>query len=335
VAVDGTGNLYFADTFNNRVRVVTSDGKINIVAGNGSSQESGDDGPAIGAGISMPLAIALGAGGKIYVSQLLRDVRLLTPSSTPAFPLPSIETKGVFSASAFGPFAQTALGSWVEIYGSYLATNSRSWGGTDFSGISAPISLDGTSVTIGGQPAALSYISPGQINAQVPTNIGTGAQSLIVTTAAGKSVPYSVIVNGVEPGLLAPTSFTIGAKPYVVALFPDNATYVLPTGAITGVPSRPAKAGDTITLYGLGFGAVTPAVPGGQIVQARNILALPFSLDFGSVQATVTYSGLAPGYVGLYQFNVIVPQVSGAVPVLLRFTLGGVSGTQQLYVSVQ
>ncbi len=45
------------------------------------------------------------------------------------------------------------MGSWVEIYGSYLAPDSRSWAGTDFNGTSAPTSLDGTSVTIGGQPA--------------------------------------------------------------------------------------------------------------------------------------------------------------------------------------
>jgi uncharacterized protein (TIGR03437 family) len=341
VTVDATGNLYIADSGNNRVRVVTTDGKINTIAGNGSSAQLGDNGPATGAGLGEPTGMALGSGGKIYVSQAIPFVgpgvvRLLIPSATPVFPVPSIEDNGVFSASAFGPFPQTALGSWVEIYGSYLSSNSRSWGGADFNGVNAPTSLDGTSVTIGGQPAFISYISPGQINAQVPTNSGTGAQPLIVTTSAGKSATYSVTVNGVEPGLLAPASFKIGSTQYVVALFPDNATYVLPAGAIAGVASRPAKAGETITLYGVGFGAVAPNIPAGQIVQPGNALVSPFVLKFGFglTQATVTYAGLAPGLVGLYQFNVIVPQSSGAA-VPLNFTLGGVSGTQQLSIPVQ
>jgi uncharacterized protein (TIGR03437 family) len=88
-------------------------------------------------------------------------------------------------------------------------------------------------------------------------------------------------------------------------------------------------------LYGVGFGAVAPNIPAGQIVQAGNALAFPFVLrfGFGAPPATVTYAGLAPGLVGLYQFNVIVPPSGGTVP--LNFTLGGVSGTQQLFIAVQ
>jgi len=339
VAVDATGNLYIVDSGNSRVRVVTTDGKINTIAGDGSQfGESGDHGPATSAGLGFPFGVAFGSGGEIYVSQDLPagDVRLLTPSATPVFPLPSIEASGgVVSASAFGQFSQLALGSWVEIYGSYLASDSRPWAGADFNGINAPTSLDGTSVTIGGQPAFISYISPGQINAQVPTGSGTGAQQLVITTSAGKSPTYSVTVNSVEPGLLAPASFAFGSIQYVAALFSDNATYVLPTGAIAGVPSRPAKAGDTITLYGVGFGAVTPNIPAGQIVQAGNALAPPFILKFALTEATVTYAGLAPGLVGLYQFNVVVPKLTTTGPVRLSFTLEGVAGTQVLYISTQ
>jgi uncharacterized protein (TIGR03437 family) len=343
LAVDSMGNLYVADTGNNRVRVVTTDGRINTIAGNGSSSGSGDNGPATGAGLGYPLSVALGSAGKVYVSQetfpllfSVGAVRLLTPSVTPVFPLPSIKASGgVVSASSFGQFAQLAPGSWAEIYGSYLAPDSRSWAGADFNGINAPTSLDGTSVTIGGQPAFISYISPGQINAQVPTGSGTGAQPLVITTSFGKGPTYSITVNGVEPGLLAPTSFEIGSIQYAVALFPDNATYVLPTGAIAGVPSRPAKAGDTITLYGIGFGAVTPNTPAGQVVETNNELALPFILKFGSTEATVAYAGLGPGLVGLYQFNVVVPKLTTTGAVRLNFTLEGVAGTQVLYVSTQ
>jgi uncharacterized protein (TIGR03437 family) len=95
---------------------------------------------------------------------------------------------------------------------------------------------------------------------------------------------------------------------------------------------------ETLSLcYGVGFGAVTPNIPAGQIVQASNALTQPFvlKLGFGSTQVKVAYAGLAPGLVGLYQFNVIVPQSSGTGAVPLSFTLGGVSGTQQLFISLQ
>jgi uncharacterized protein (TIGR03437 family) len=319
VALDGAGNLYIADYLNDRVRLVTNDGKINTIA----------------AGLGGPSGIALGSGGRIYVSEMEAAASLLTPSGIPVFPPPSIEFSGVFSATDFGSSSHLALGSWVEIHGSYLASNSRSWAGTDFSGTNAPTSLDGTSVTIGGQHAYISYISPGQVNAQVPTSIGTGAQPLIVTTRNGESAAYAVTVDSVAPSLLAPTSFDIATYQYAVALFPDNATYVLPSGAIAGVPSRPAKAGDTITLYGVGFGAVMPNIPAGQIVLASNSLAMPLILQFGSTEATVTYAGQAPGAIGLYQFNVIVPKLSATGPVPLSFTVGGLSGMRVLFVSVQ
>ncbi len=108
------------------------------------------------------------------------------------------------SAGAFGAFTSVAPESWIEIYGANLAADSRLWTGADFNGLNAPTSLDGTRVTIGGQSAFLDYISPNQVNAQVPSNIGTGLQPLIVTTAAGASAAYSVTVNADQPGLLAP-----------------------------------------------------------------------------------------------------------------------------------
>jgi uncharacterized protein (TIGR03437 family) len=86
-------------------------------------------------------------------------------------------------------------------------------------------------------------------------------------------------VNATQAGLLAPSSFSVGGQQYVVALFSDGATYVLPPGAIAGVPSRRARAGDAITLYGIGFGPVTPNIPAGQVVQQSSALTLPFNLS--------------------------------------------------------
>src|SRR5450755_3731463 len=104
-------------------------------------------------------------------------------------------------------------------------------------------------------------------------------------------------VNSAASGLLTPASFKIGANQYVVAQFVDG-TYVLPPGAIAGVTSRPAKPGDTIIIYGVGFGAVVPDIPAGEIVTEQNQLAQSFEMQFGTAPAQVPYFGLAPNLVG-------------------------------------
>ncbi len=189
-------------------------------------------------------------------------------------------------------------------------------------------------VTIDGQAAFIDYISPGQVNAQVPSNVGSGAREIVVSNDFGTSADYSILVNSTQPGLLAPASFNIGGTPYVVAILPDG-SYVLPDGAISGIASRPAVAGDTITLYGIGFGPVNPDIQAGQVVNESNQLALDFSVSIGGVQASLTYWGLAPNYVGLYQFNVVVPDIQSSGPVPLTFTLGGAQGQQTLYLATQ
>jgi uncharacterized protein (TIGR03437 family) len=248
---------------------------------------------------------------------------------------PSIQAGGVVSASAFGQFKSIAPGSWIEIYGANLAADTQMWGGSDFNGATAPTSLDGTSVTIGGQPAFVDYISPTQVNVQVPSSAPTGTQSVIVTSPGGVSTPYSVTVNANQPGLLAPTSFKVGGTQYAAALFSDGSTYAIPPGAIPGLASRRAQPGDTLTLYGIGFGSVAPSIPAGQVVSQSNTLALALQVKIGGVAATVTYDGLAPSAVGLYQFNVVIPNVPSSDATPLTFTLGGTAGTQTLYLAVQ
>jgi uncharacterized protein (TIGR03437 family) len=121
-----------------------------------------------------------------------------------------------------------------------------------------------------------------------------------------------------------------------VALFADG-TYVLPTGAMAGLTSKPAQPGDEIVLYGIGFGPVTPNIPAGQLVGQANTLTSSFAVSVGGVPVTgsnVAYAGLAPGFTGLYQFNIVVPANAGNGAVPLTFTVGGVAGTQTLYLAV-
>ncbi|HTR37968.1 MAG TPA: hypothetical protein VMH80_18795 [Bryobacteraceae bacterium] len=253
------------------------------------------------------------------------------PASTVGGP-PAITPGGVVSASAFGGFTSVSPGSWIEIYGMNLARDTRQWAGSDFNGNTAPTKLDGTEVTIGGKSAFIDYISPTQVNALVASDTPTGTQQMTVTTGAGTSASYDLQVNPTEPGLLAPSSFKLNGVQYAVGILADG-TYAVPEGAIAGVASRPAKPGETITLYGVGFGPVMPDSPAGEIVQQLNNLASTFQISIGGMPATASYSGLAPSYTGLYQFNVTVPAVAPG-NAQLTFKLGGVAGTQTLYIAV-
>lgn len=249
---------------------------------------------------------------------------------------PVIRTsQGVISASAYGGFSALAPGTWMEIYGTNLANvASQTWGSADFKGNAAPTTLGGTTVTIGGQPAFIDYVSPTQVNAQVPSNISLGPQPVVVTTPGGSSTAYATTVNVTEPGLLAPAVFNLKAGQYIAALFPDGVTFVLPPGSIAGVASARAKPGDTIVFYGVGFGTVTPGSPAGQIVTQSNSLTGTFQAFFAGTPATVKFSGLTGGYLGLYQFNVVVPNVAASDAVPLTFSLNGTPGTQQMLISI-
>jgi len=248
---------------------------------------------------------------------------------------PTIKPGGVISSAAFGGFSDVSPGSWIEIYGSNLSATTRGWSSGDFTGPNAPTSLDGVIVTIGGQPAFVDYISPDQVNALVPSDLPAGPAQLVVSNPTGTSDPYIVAVQSVEPGLLAPPSFQVGGIQYVAALSLDFQTFMLPAGAISGVQSRPAKPGETIVLYGVGFGGVTPNLNAGTLVSQQNTLSNPIEIRFSNVPVTLSYDGLAPGATGLYQFDLVVPDVPDNPAVPLTFSLAGAIPSQTLFIAVQ
>lgn len=340
LAMDASGNLYISDWLNSRIRVVTSDGKIFTAAGNGSFNYQGDGGPATSAALRFPWGLAVDASGKVYIADDENSViRVLTPVAPLVSSAPKIDAAGVASLAAFGGFSAAAPGSWIEIHGAHLANRTRSWNAADFHGAQAPTSLDGTAVTIGGQAAFISYISPNQINAQIPSGAALGPQDVRVVTAAGASDSQTITVNQVQPGLLAPAAFKLGDKQYTEATFADGATRALPASMnplmTQGSAARPARPGETLVLYGVGFGRVTPESNAGEVVQQGNSLLSSFQVFLGGLRAEVSYAGLAPGTVGLYQFNVVVPDAATGDAVPLTFAVGGSTGQQVLYTAVQ
>ncbi len=259
----------------------------------------------------------------------------LTPAS--AGTAPAITSGGVVSASAFGGFAAATAGSWIEVYGTNLGpATAYTWAGSDFSGNNAPTKLQGVSLTVNGVNAFIDYVSATQVNAQVPAGVGTGPATVILTNSNGTSAPYTLTLNALEPGLLTTSSFLIGGKQYVAALHTDN-TFVVPTTA--PALGTPAKPGETILIYGVGFGSSAPsggsAIAPGVIATVANTLTNPLQILLGGTNASLAYAGLAPNFVGLYQFNVVVPtSLSNSDAVPLTFNVGGNTGSQTLYTAV-
>jgi len=243
---------------------------------------------------------------------------------------PVIQT--VISASDYGGFTSIAPATWIEIYGQNLATTTAGWGG-GFQGNNAPTSVGGTTVTVGGKSLFIDYASPSQVNGQVPSDVATGQQQVIVTTAAGSSAPFTINVNATEPGLLAPAAFKINGTQYAVAEFSDR-FLVLPPGLVSGVASRRAVPGDTIILFGIGFGPVSDNTPAGVIDQGTNQVNGSLDISIGGVSAQMQYAGLTPGLVGLYQFNVVVPNIPASDMTPLTFTWNGTPGPQTMFLFI-
>jgi uncharacterized protein (TIGR03437 family) len=134
--------------------------------------------------------------------------------------------------------------------------------------------------------------------------------------------------------MLAPYQFTAGGKQYVAAFTGDGSALILPEGMVEGVRSHPAQPGDIVTLYGIGFGPVAPDVASGKVPKAAAATVLPVEVYIGGQRASVAYAGIAPGTLGLYQFNVVVPVVPAgdAVPVTIK--LGQEAVAQRLFTAI-
>jgi uncharacterized protein (TIGR03437 family) len=253
----------------------------------------------------------------------------------------------VDSASAYGGYSYFASGSWLEVKGANLAdpadprltatTNPGQWTASDFNGVNAPTNLDGISVSINGKPAYVWYLSPTQLNVQAPEDSATGNVAITVTNCKATSSPFALTHLALAPGMLAPANYSAGGTQYMVALFASDGAYVLntSTGAAFGLNSRPAKPGDLIIAYGIGFGDVIPSTLPGVIVQQTDTLVNPVAISFGSTNATLAYSGLAYGLVGLYQFNIFVPTGLANGDYQINMTQNGTKLPQTMYLTVQ
>ena len=198
-----------------------------------------------------------------------------------------------------------APGGLFTVLGSNLAKVTGNIDG--FNGADWPAALAGAQVTVGGKPARLLYVSPTQINAQVPYEVTTVGQPVVVITANGPS-------NGV--GIIASL--------YAPAIFGGAVFKAIDGSQVTA--ANPATAGDSLLIYATGLGPTTPGLTSGQLVPAGSpattvpvYTTAAVTVNFGGTNAAASRSAGVPGLGGVYQVTATVP--AGLTPGTVKLRL--------------
>jgi uncharacterized protein (TIGR03118 family) len=286
---DGTINAFdpntgaFAGTLNDTTgKPIAIPGIWSLQFGNGGS--GGD--PAT---LYFTAGIAGGTGQPIQSHGLFASIQ----SS------PSIRaTAGIVNSASFT--TTIAPNTWASIFGGSLSASTATWQSSDFVNNALPTNLKGVTVTINGESAFVEYVSSTQINFLVPADVAPGPAQIQLTNNGLVSATESAEVQTV-----APSFFQFAGTKYIAATHSDNVSLVGPPNLIQGATTTPAGPGETIVLYGNGFGVTNPAAPNGQLINAPLALVTNPTITIGGIPAMVVFGGLTEA--GLYQFNVVVP----------------------------
>jgi uncharacterized protein (TIGR03437 family) len=312
-----------------------SDGTVTVLLGNGSGGFSASAGSPFAAVVD-----TAGAAVADFNGDGKPDLAVTSDSTEGSvavllndFPagIPAIHPSGVVAVDSTVTTIQP--GEFVSIYGSNLGPPSTAtWTGIFVT------SLGGTSVTIDGNPAYLTFASPTQINLQAPNNSNTAtrAVTVAVTTAAGTATSSATLAQFAPSFLLFDGKHVTG-----VILRPDGSgsqgggTYDLlaPTGNSLGYPTVAEKAGDSVQLYAVGLGPTNPPVLAGQ----------PFSSNApttNQVNLLINNKSVLPSFAGidsslLYQINLTIPTGLGTGDVPLSANVGGAQTQTGVVISLQ
>jgi len=208
-----------------------------------------------------------------------------------------------------------APGSLITLFGTRLALITAGP-----APVPLPLSLADVSVTINGLAAPLLYVSPTQINAQMPAGISPGQATVVVRTGGVASQPVSIPVRRAGPGIFTDS---------------HGQAVVLNADGSANSPQNPGAAGTTVSLFLTGVGPVGLAIddgaapPDGTVAHAT----LPVTLSINTVPATVVFAGLAPYAAGLARIDLQVPALAtGTYPITV--TIGGAaSNTAHISIS--
>uniref|UniRef100_Q02B28 NHL repeat containing protein n=1 Tax=Solibacter usitatus (strain Ellin6076) TaxID=234267 RepID=Q02B28_SOLUE len=310
IVLDSSGTLYIVDSVNQRVRKVSGT-TISTVAGTGTAGFSGDGGAALQAQLNNPFPITADGSGNLYVGDVSNNrVRKITGASTR--PGPTITSAGVTNAASF----QTGIapGGIITIFGSNLGASAGQI--VTAPGAPWPPQVGGVSVTMDGVTApvyrVLNLNGQEQLSVQAPWSIsGKNSVVVAVTTGAGTS-QVTVPVLGAQPGI------------FILDGASSGATHS--DGSIAGA-SNPAARGETLVLYLTGLGPVqnTPASGDAASTTTLSPTVIKPAVTIGGFDSAVIFSGLAPGFIGLYQINVTVPAAVATGTVDLTVLSNGVT----------
>lgn len=272
------------------------------------------------------VAVAYGANDKLYLlwwdsgDSGTGDGVLMyrePPVSVPAAPAIG-QQNGVLNDASFLP--GILGGSWVAIFGANFTSVTDNWGNANFSN-GLPTALDGVSVTFNGQPAAVFYISPTQIDVQPPSPLA-GAVTVQVSGngVASNTVTVQALPN--SPGLF---TYPAGSTLFPAAEFLD--------GSIVGDPAlnaqtRKAHPGERLVLYATGL----TSSPAGQVINAPIPTGDPVTAKIGGANTTVEFAGLVEA--GLFQINIVIPSLAdGNYPITI--SIDGQTSQPNVIIPIQ
>lgn len=239
-------------------------------------------------------------------------------------PTPTITS--VSSAAGGTGSVQTFIqaGSWAAIYGTNLAATTGTWAGLVVNN-TLPTKVGDVSVTIDGLPAYVYYVSPTQINVQVPA-ARTGSVNVIVKNGTATSNTATALVAPQAPAFFQWGTYAVSTR------YPD---YAYVAGPTAGTGYVAAKPGDIITFWGTGFGDTAPSVAPGTVAQTAPALMVQPTVTIGGAQAEFVGAALSPGIVGVYQIAVKIPASAIDGDNLVQATIAGIQTPANVYVYVK
>lgn len=238
---------------------------------------------------------------------------------------PSYSAASVVNAAS-NQSGAVAPNTFLTIYGQNLAWTTRGLTGNDLVDDKLPTVLPGTGVRVwvGSQAANIYYVSPQQINILVPANLKPGKREISVQVDSTYGPAIEVTLGTAAP-----------------ALFQMDATTAIAVHADGSVATEdsPARPGEIVALYATGLGPTTPAAVYSTIPRAAAPLndMDTFEVRFDGKpvdRSSIFYAGLAPGFAGLYQINVKLPDDLGANPEI-RMSASGVVSPEGVRIPVR
>lgn len=226
---------------------------------------------------------------------------------------PSIVTGGVLNAASFakgsdGLGTPVSPGSLVSIFASNFGTTQA-----DASQVPFPMSLGGVTAAFNNASAPLRDVVPaaGLINVQIPFATPVGSANAVIATSGGSSAAQAVTIVAQAPGV-----FTIppGVGNAILVNLTDDPKGTIgnvagPSNANIGLKTSPIKRGNFAFFYATGLGVMTPSVPDGDGgSDGLEHDAVKPQVTIGGITAQVLFAGQAPGFPGVYQVNIQVPQ---------------------------